>query len=119
MHSSKAIKFLTKILPSVTLSQEVSVNSTSITTSLLSMPSGARQINVTVTGSRRQVTVNETLSSAHHDSTKREPLPSECWPDTRQIRLQWAPTTASVPRAARWHSIKGASLPSNCLLDTR
>jgi hypothetical protein len=33
-------------------------------------------------------------------SAKRKPLSSACWRDTRQIRLQWAPTTAFVPRAA-------------------
>jgi hypothetical protein len=46
-------------------------------------------------------------------------LPSVYWPDTRQRKLKWTPTIASVQRATSWHSANGASLPSACLPDTR
>jgi hypothetical protein len=46
-------------------------------------------------------------------------LPSVYWPGTRQRKLKWTLTIASMQRATSWHSANGASLPSACLPDTQ
>jgi hypothetical protein len=72
----------------------------------LSIATGAQQRKVVMTvisdGER------DFTECIHRHSTNREPLPSACWPGTRQIKLQWTTTTTSLPRVASWHSAKGA-----------
>lgn len=105
-HSAKPRKHSAKSLSSVTLDKEVSTNCTSATASLSSTFSVTQQRKVTVTATSDDD--GDFAECPQWHSTKREPLPSACWPNTRQRRLQWTPTASSMLSAASWNSAKGA-----------